>query len=146
MADPDTIGAIMSAVNTFLTAAPRSLPASAIAWENKIFDPAGKAIWAKVSHVPNQPEVASLGSRGIDRGTGFFQIDINVPEGTGDSVLRTWEDYARGYFIAGNALKRNAQTVVIISCGVSQGRIVENWYRKSITVAYRSDFIRQPNT
>jgi hypothetical protein len=142
MADSDTIGALMVAVNTFLTAAPRSLPTASIAWENKVFDPAGKAIWARVSHVPNTPTVATLGRGGRDRGTGFVQIDLNVPEGGGDGVFRAWEDYARAFFVAGETFTRNGQTVRVISCGVSQGRNVDNWFRKSITVVYRSDFTR----
>jgi hypothetical protein len=142
MADSDTIGALMVAVNTFLTAAPRSLPATSINWENKVFDPAGKAIWAKVTHVPNTPIVATLGAGGRDRGTGFVQIDLNIPQGEGDGVLRTWENYARAFFVAGETFTKDGQVVRVLSCGMSQGRNVDNWFRKSLTVAYRSDFNR----
>lgn len=141
MADADTIGALFSAVSAFLVA--NGIAAGATAWPNKDFDPAGKAIWAKVSHVPNTPTVATLGRGGRDRGTGFVQIDLNVPEGTGDGALRAWENLARAAFIAGGTLTQSGQVVRIISCGIGQGRTVDNWWRRSITVVYRSDFTRQ---
>jgi len=142
MAEADTQGAISAAVYDFLTAGSPSVAAADIAWENIHFDPAGKAVWARVSFVPNQPGVITLGSRGLDRGNGFFQIDLNIPTGTGDAVLRAWYDAARAYFIAGRVFTQSAQSVVILSCGETPGRVVDNWYRKSITVFYRSDFQR----
>jgi len=144
MADSDTIGALMVAANSFLT--DNGLAAEAIAWPNKAFDPAGKALWARVSHVPNAPTVATLGIGGRDRGTGFLQIDLNVPENAGDGTFRDWENYAREYFVAGGTFTRSGQTVRVISCAMSQGRTVDNWFRKSITVVYRSDFTRADPT
>ena len=140
MADSDTLGALMVAANAFLT--DNGIAAGFIQWENKSFDPAGKALWARVTHVPNPPTVATLGVGGRDRGTGFIQIDLNIPEGEADGVLRPWEDYAREFFVAGATFTKSGQVVRIISCAMGQGRNVDNWFRKSITVVYRSDFTR----
>ena len=142
MAESDTQGAILAAVSDFLTAGSPSIAAADIAWENVHFDPAGLPVWARVSFVPNQPGVVTLGSQGLDRGNGFFQIDMNIPVGTGDATLRAWYELARAYFIAGRVFTQTGQSAIVLSCGETPGRMVDNWFRKSITVFYRSDFQR----
>jgi hypothetical protein len=141
MADSDTIGALLSAANTFLVTN-EGLAATSIQWENQTFDPSGKSVWAAVFVVPNIPQASTLGGQGRDRGNGFMQIDINIPQGKGEGPFRAWEDAARGYFIVGKPFTRNSQVVTIISCGMGQGRNIDNWHRKSITITYRSDFTR----
>lgn len=140
MADSDTIGALLSAANTFLLA--EGLAASDIQWENQVFDAAGKSTWAAVFVVPNTPQTITLGGQGRDRSNGFMQIDINKPQGVGEGPFRAFENAARAYFIAGKAFTLNSQSAIIISCGMGQGRNIDNWYRKSLTIAYRSDFSR----
>ena len=81
MAISDIEGALFKGVSDFLIA--NTLTAADIAWPNTDFDPAGKALWAQVSIVPNEPVPVSLGDGGQDRGTGFVQIDFNVPWNTG---------------------------------------------------------------
>lgn len=142
MAESDTQGALLAAVSDYLTGGSPSIAATAIAWENVDFDPAGKAVWARVTFTPNQPQVVTLGSQGTDRGNGFVQVDINVPLGGGDSVLRDWYDAARAYFIAGRVFTQSGQSAIILACGDMAGRKVDNWFRKSITISYRSDFQR----
>lgn len=142
MAEADTQGALLEAVLTFLTGGSPSMAATDIAWENVNFDPAGKAVWARVTFAPNQPQVVTLGGQGFDRGNGFVQVDISIPIGTGDAVLRSWFEAARAYFIAGRVFTQNSQSAIVISCGESPGRKVDNWFRKSITIFYRSDFQR----
>jgi hypothetical protein len=140
MADSDTIGALLVAAKTFLTG--EGLSASSISWENRVFNPVGKTPWAAVFVVPNTPQPVTLGNQGTDRGDGFMQIDLNIPFNTGDSVLRTWEDAARAFFIVGSTFTQGGQIVRVLSCGMSQGRKVDNWFRKSLTIAYRTDFQR----
>jgi hypothetical protein len=142
MADSNAQAALLVAAKTFLTG--QGLAASSIAWENQVFDPAGKSVWASVFFVPNAPFVVSLGQQGRDRGTGFLQIDLNIPQGSGEGPLRTWEDAARAYFITGRVFSQSGQEVILTSCGMSQGRKVDNWFRKSLTVAFRTDFHRNP--
>lgn len=114
----------------------------AIAWENEAFNAYDKNFWASVFYVPNQPSVSTLGNKGKDLLTGFMQIDFNVPENTGDKTQLSWEKKAGLYFYAGRSFSNNDQTVVVTSAGVSQGRNVNKFWRKSLTVAFRSHIKR----
>jgi len=121
-----------------------------IAVENDEFDPSEEApnggIWCRFTFSPNDPEVKTLGVAGDDEVTGFAQFDINVPPGTGTSV--TFDFYQRlkafNVFAAGTYLEHNGQQLFITSCGLSQGRRVEEFYRKSVRVFWRSDLTRNP--
>lgn len=139
MSDSDAEKALLTAAKTLLDAQGF---ASATKWENQDFDPSGKTKWASVFFVPNQPEPVTLGVQGDDRQTGFLQIDFNVPQGKGSGQMRTWTDAARQSFVAGKTFTENGQIVRITSAGTGQGRNVDNWFRKSVTIAFRTDLQR----
>lgn len=139
MADSDAEIALITAAKTFLEAQGFT---GAINWENAGFDPAGLTKWASVFFVPNTPEPVTLGVNGDDRQTGFLQIDLSIPQGTGSGVMRAWTDASRQTFVAGKTLTESGQIVRIISAGWTAGRNVDNWYRKSLTVAFRTDLQR----
>jgi len=129
-----------------LTAAKTLLEAQgftgAIKWENAKFDPSGKTKWASVFFVPNEPVPVTLGEQGTDRQTGFLQIDFNVPQDTGTGAMRAWANAARQTFVAGKSFTENGQIVIVMSAGTGPGRNVDNWFRKSVTIAFRTDFQR----
>jgi hypothetical protein len=139
MADSDSEKALLTAAKTFLEAQGFT---GAIKWENDGFDPSGKTKWASVFFVPNQPEPVTLGQQGDDRQTGFLQIDFNIPQGKGSGSMRVWTNAARQTFVAGKSFTENGQIVVIMSVGTGQGRNVDNWFRKSVTIAFRTDLQR----
>tara|TARA_R110002020_G_scaffold472424_2_gene700439 strand:- start:969 stop:1397 length:429 start_codon:yes stop_codon:yes gene_type:complete len=139
MADTDAEVALLIAAKTFLEANGFT---GKIGWENDSFEPFGKTQWASVFFVPNQPEPVTLGVQGSDRQTGFLQIDLNVPQDTGSGAMRAWQDAARQDFVAGKTFTEAGQAVVIVSTGWTQGRNVDNWFRKSLTVVFRTDFTR----
>jgi hypothetical protein len=92
--------------------------------------------WAALLFVPNTPEVETLGSAGQDKVTGFLQLDFNYVLGTGDIDARADYEAIRAAFKAGTRLTYSSQSVMITSCGRSQGRsqvhftvnITINWY------------------
>ena len=94
------------------------------------------AKWARVFFLPNQPSVETLGSTGEDMADGIFQIDINYPLTTGATAADTDFETVRGNFKAGSTLTSSGQVVTIMNCGRSQGRLVDQWYRVSITVGW----------
>ena len=118
------------------------IPEVDIAWENALFDPIGRELWASVFYVPNTPEGRTIGFEGADDLNGFVQIDLNVAPNTGDAALMAWEEKARIFFHAGRTFTHGGQSVLVLSCGMSQGQIVENFYRKSITIGFRSQLKR----
>ncbi len=139
MADTDSEVALLTAAKTLLDAQGFG---SATNWENDGFDPSGKTKWASVFFVPNQPEPVTLGQQGDDRQTGFLQIDFNIPQGKGSGQMRAWLNAARQTFVAGKSFTQNGQIVIVTTAGATQGRNVDNWFRKSVTIAFRTDLQR----
>lgn len=105
-----------------------------MAFENAAFNKPANSPWASVFVLPNQPSVGSLGSGGTDVHTGIMQVDVNVPVGSGESVILQKADAVSAYFTAGKRLIYNAQEVLVRSCGRSSGRNVDGWYRISLTI------------
>lgn len=118
------------------------LSADSIGWENSLFAPAEKDPWVSVFYIPNTPQGRTIGQRGYDEQTGFLQIDFNVAPDSGEAVLLDWEQKARIYFHSGRSFVFEGQSVLVTSCGMSQGRHVENFYRKSLTVSFRAQLKR----
>ena len=122
------------------------IPASHVAWENRDFTAPQGSLWASVFFVPNVPEGRTVGVGGIDEMNGFLQIDFNVGMDAGDSELLSWEDKARIYFTAGTSFKHDNQNVLVLSAGLGQGRIIQNNFRKSLTVAFSAQLKRYIKT
>ena len=109
------------------------------AFENQAFEPTPGTPWAQLFLVPSQPSAASLGDSGLDEHTGFLQIDLNYPINEGTGAINIKADEIRAHFKAGarfvdDEFSQDPQSVLIRSCGRSNGRNVNGWYRVSITV------------
>jgi len=101
-------------------------------YENAAFvKPSITTPWASVFIVPNQPSVESFEADGH---TGFMQVDVNYPANTGTGAAITKADSVAQYFKAGTRIAYGGQQVQIQSCGRSQGRPVDGWYRVSLTI------------
>lgn len=109
---------------------------------NVKYEPAGDTPWARLSFIPNQPSVASLGAGGKDEIDGFVQIDLNFPMGSGSLAAETKADFYRTLFPAGARFSYNGQEVLVTSCGISSGRIIDSWYRVSVTIAWYAQLQR----
>lgn len=123
-----------------------STTANLVCWENKKFDPGKKKFWASVFYLPNTPAGRTIGQRGRDEMTGILQIDLNIEPDTGDGAFIEWERKARIFFHAGRVFLQAGHSVIVTGCGMSQGRHVENHFRKSITVSFKSHLKRQQVT
>ena len=108
---------------------------SQTAWENAAFvKPANTQAWSAVFLLPNQPTSESSGAGGGDGHTGIFQIDINYPANSGSVQAMTKADSVSQYFKGGTRIAYGGQQVQILTCGRSQGRPVDGWYRVSLTI------------
>lgn len=112
-------------------------------FENLAFTPPTAEAWASFYFVPSQPVVATLGTRGDDRYDGFVQIDLNYPLNSGANPVRAMGDSITNRFTAGRRFSYSGQEVVIVSCGCSQGRVVNSFYRVSVTVVFYAFVTRQ---
>ena len=122
------------------------LPAASIGWESRVFKPAGKNPWASVFYRPNIPTTRILGPRGYDQIVGFVQIDFNIAPGKGTKILTEWEDKGRIFFYPGRFFTYDGHGVIVTACGMTPGRHVDNFYRKSLTVEFRSHLKRNEVT
>jgi hypothetical protein len=150
MSTAKTKKALMAAAKDFLTANASidttggtvaglpTIPAASIGWENRLFEPAEKNPWASVFYRPNIPTTRTLGPCGSDQITGFVQIDFNIAPNGETKTLTDWEEKGRIYFHPGRFFTYSGQSVIVASCGMSAGRHVDNFYRKSLTIAFRS--------
>lgn len=112
--------------------------AGQIAWENKNFDTQGKEIWCSVFYRPNPPVARTIGPGGFDEINGFMQIDFNVGSDSGESALLKWNQKARLFFHGGRFFRNEGHSVIVTSSNLSQTRHVENYFRQSLTVAFKS--------
>ncbi len=112
------------------------------AYPNKKFDPAAGTPWAAVFILPNQPEVATLGGRGEDVHDGVFQISLFYPPDQGDADIMAKADAVAKHYKAGQRYTYDGQGVLIRSCGRSQGRLDDGWYRIDLTVNWQSHVSR----
>jgi hypothetical protein len=118
------------------------IPAANISWENRTFEAPVTELWAAVFYVPNNPVGRTVGVGGIDEANGFMQIDLSIPTDSGDEQMNDWYDKARLYFVAGRSFLFNTQNVLVISSGMTQGRVIDNNYRKSLTVFFTAQVKR----
>lgn len=117
-----------------IASATTALGAIATEQENVKFTPPTNTKWAKVSFLPATPVVETLGSAGQDRADGVLQIDLNYPIASGNGAARTDYEAIRAVFPAGSRHTNTGQVVMVTRTGRSAGRIVDNYYRVSVSV------------
>lgn len=143
MSTVNVMNALMNSVNLFFQQAPGPYLANTdVNWPNSVFDPTGKQVWAEVHYIPNTPSVLEIGKQGADDYTGLVQINLNVPQGTLWGVLQNWEEKARDYFVAGKTVSYLGAHATITGCGLDNGRHVDKWYQRTITITFRADVQR----
>lgn len=104
-------------------------------FENVKFTP-GASPWAKLTFIPANPVVATLGAGGSDRYDGIFQIDLNYPLDTGDEATNTKFEEIRNFFTAGRRYAYSGQEVIVSNCGRSQGRIIGGYFKTTVSVFF----------
>jgi hypothetical protein len=117
-----------------VAAASAALAGVEVEYENAQFVKPTATKWARIHFLPNAPSVETLGNEGQDLVDGIMQIDLNYPQNTGDGQARQDFEEVRAAFPAGVSYSTGGQVVTIKNCGRSQGRLVDQWYRVSITV------------
>lgn len=123
-----------------------TMAAGRVAWENRRFNPGNKDPWAKVTILPAASVGGTVGHGGFDQETGILQIDINIPQNVGEFDMVPWHTKSRVFFHKGRTFTFEAHSVLVIGNEMSQGRLVEGFFRKSISVEYRSPIKRHTVT
>jgi len=119
--------------------------ATETALENLVFVTPKDKPWAKITFVPLQPVIATLGAGGLDRLDGMLQVDLNYPLNSGTDAIQAKAKDIRNAFTVGRRFVYEGVEVITRSCGRSQGRMVEGFYRISVTIVFYCHLIRQTN-
>lgn len=109
-----------------------------IAPPNKTFTPTPGVLWLKPDFVPSDDSPVTLGEFGDDELTGFFQIGIYVPAGSGDGASITMLDTLKAGFKNGSHIIYQDRVVRISHSQNNSGNEVKVdtsvWYPTYLTV------------
>lgn len=120
--------AIRAAFTTKLLTYP-SVPS--IAWENVPFTPVIGTAYIKPVLLPGEPLQAEIGTNGINRHYGIFQISIFAPAGKGISTISSLRDGLIDHFKRGTVLTYDGIATRIIKAYPGQ-------------MLQETDYIHQP--
>ncbi|MGB1297283.1 MAG: phage tail terminator-like protein [Psychrobium sp.] len=119
----------------------QSLPYE-IKWPNATFEAPNAEPWLRVNILTNQPSQISLGSNGLDRVTGFMQIDIFTPKQTGDTTAIDIADEITTALKSGDTLTSNGLELRVESVGGRQGQEDSVWYHYLLRVEFNTSYKR----
>lgn len=111
------------------------------AWPNKLFKPPG-SLWVSVSYMPGNPVPVTIGELGEDELRGIMQLDINVPSDSGEADQLEALASLETYFIPGVRFVYDNQSVKIHSTARSNGRLVSNDWRVSLSIYFSARYQR----
>lgn len=106
------------------------------AYDNAAFEPSAGTPWARITVIPTQPEVTSLGDTGYDEAVGVLQVDLFYPLNQGNGQALTKAEAIRSYFKAGKRFSYGGQDVVSRSAGYRNGREQNGWFRVMVEIQY----------
>ena len=115
-------------------------------YENNALATTGVALWTSFIFLPGEPTPATFGIGGEDAEYGILQVDINIPKNTGEKPLFDTVKTIQNFFTAGRIFTYNSGNATVIAAGASHGRLVDTWYRRSVSIRYHSRTTRpDPN-
>ena len=116
-------------------------PAVPVAWPNKKFSPPAGA-WLAVHYLPSNTSSETLGEGGEDELPAIIQLDVSIPTNTGDKIQNDILTAFEAYFIPGTSFTFSGQTIKFLACNRSNGRIVDNAWRVSLSISFYGRYNR----
>ncbi len=107
-------------------------------WPGVNYEPVANKAHARVWFVPTGNDAASLGGTGMDRISGFAQIDLMYPEGKGIGAALEKADAVAAIFERGQSQAYGATTAVFTGATVLQPRNEAGWLRVPVSVGWYS--------
>lgn len=130
------ISSIRAAFVTKLQAFP-SLPS--VAWENVPFTPAAGVTYIQPFLLPGEPFQAEIGTNGINRHSGVYQISVFYPAGQGVAALNTLTADLCDHFKRGTSLAYSGVTVTVQKAYPSPAMQETDRVHIPITIQFRCD-------
>ena len=109
-----------------------------IAFENKDFDPVGKALWLACYFIPATSDSLGKTLSSSDEQRGIFQVSVFVAMNSGnyDNVQFNAIDEILAGFRYSTATVYNDTTVDILESTVNNGTENEAFFRRDISISY----------
>lgn len=105
-------------------------------FENMNFEPNSGITWVRSFLIPLTERISSLSSNNIIIGRGLYQVDINIPTGSGTAEADELADKIKNTFKPGFRFT-NSNTNVIISYAERQSGFTDGaWYRVPVTISW----------
>ena len=114
------------------------ISSSDIAFENKNFDPSGKALWYSAYFIPATTDMMGKTQTSSDEQRGIFQVSvfIKLNSTTFDNDQLSAIDDILSVFKYNTETVYNTQTVSILSSTVNNGVETESWFQRDISINY----------
>jgi len=125
-------------ITQFLSATITDLTADDIAYQNKFFDPSGKALWVSLSFIPATSEMMGKTTTDKNEDRGIFQVSVFVSLDNLDydnAQLQAIDEVLTG-FQYNSFTVYNEQQVDILNSTVNQGRESDAWFQRDISINY----------
>lgn len=110
----------------------------AIAWENRKYKPVADTPYLKPTNLPADVSQASLGTAGLDKHIGIYQVSIFVELLTGKKEGNNLADAIANHFARGSKLVYDTAKLRIINVKIGQGRRDITHYHIPIDVNYET--------
>lgn len=125
----DISSALDSRLNTLTGQSP-------IAWENTAYIPVKDTLYLRPTILPASTIQAGLGTSGLDKYVGIYQIDIFAPAGKGRGEAEIKADAVADHFKRGTDLSKNGKTVRLGDVSRNSGIKDEDRFIISISINY----------
>jgi hypothetical protein len=111
-----------------------SLPS--VAWENVAFTPATGVPYLAPYLLPGEPFQAEIGTAGINRHSGIYQISVFVPTGGGVAALNTLTGAMCDHFKRGTMLTYGGITVTVQKAYSAPTMQETDWVHIPVTIQF----------
>lgn len=119
-----------------ITSLETSLAGKAVEWPNFTLQEKPDGLWLAVHNIRGDSDPATIGINGEDNHPGIVQIDFNVPNGKGTKALLEELDLIAALYTSGTDFTYSGQTARVLATSASPGRVVDGYYRVSLSITY----------
>jgi len=125
-------------ITQFLSTNITGLSTNDIAFQNRFFDPANKALWVALSFIPATSVIMGKTTTDKNEDRGIFQVSVFVPVDNYqfDNVQTIAIDEILAGFQYNTNTVYNDQRVDILESTVNQGAESESWFQRDISINY----------
>lgn len=107
-----------------------------VAWENIEFNPVDGTSYLRPVFMPSEPSQASLGTSGLNRKIGIFQVSVVHPLMDGSGPAAAKADAIVNHFKRGTTLTQDGLNIRIAKAWRGPGLTQGKWYTIPVSVSW----------